>query len=204
MNQKGFAPILIVVILALIASIAGGAYYLGTKKSETFEQKLSRQNPNAPVSFPVSTPSNNKPLPSIPPINTNETANWKTYTGEAYSINYPSNYKVKEQKQDGWVEFYLPKIPSTEQDYWKEQFMISIEDSKETDICKNKVDGYPNASCIKVGNITFLDWMPSTKAIGPLSFTYSTIQNGKEYQISFLNIRAGQKDQILSTFKFTQ
>lgn len=42
MKQQGFAGIFI--ILAVLAVLVGGVYYYQTHK-ETFEEKLSRQNP---------------------------------------------------------------------------------------------------------------------------------------------------------------
>src|SRR3990167_10750180 len=77
--QKCFAPILILLGIFLAAAIAGGAYYLGTRK-----------------------PANVTPSPSSNP---NETANpdsiganWKTYTNSkrGYEFKYPDLYKLRE------------------------------------------------------------------------------------------------------------
>lgn len=79
-NQKGLAPILIVLILAGAVALAFGAYYLGTKRSETLQQRVDKQNP---VIFP------SQPPQLTPKID--ETDNWKTYTSRfGFEFKYPS------------------------------------------------------------------------------------------------------------------
>ena len=81
MKQKGFAPIIIIVLIALVAA---GAYVLGTKnilKLPTF--------PLTPTLSPSST--------------TNPTANWKTYTSRdgSFSFKYPENlYTLNSNEQN--------------------------------------------------------------------------------------------------------
>lgn len=192
MSQKGFSVIYILVGILIIAGIAGGAYYFG--KSQSNKPTAITQSPTPVITFQT---------PQLTPSPVDETANWKTYTEGNYSVKYPLNYQVKEQKQDGWVQFYMPKTPSSEQDYWQEEFMVWIKDTSETNACNKKVNGYPDAKCIKVNGIDLLNWVHSPQEIGPLAFTYTAIHNGKEYEISFLKVKAEKKDQILSTFKFT-
>lgn len=60
MFQKGLALIIIVLILTGVILLVGGGYYLGTKRSETFQERLSRQNPvitSVPNIVPSPTPT---------------------------------------------------------------------------------------------------------------------------------------------------
>ncbi len=93
MRQKGFIPILIVIIIAL-AAIAG-AYYFGTKKGNIIPTPTE-----APSLVATNLPTQTTPTvkPTIDP-----TANWKTFTSKyGYSVKYPQNYSVK---TGDWTEF---------------------------------------------------------------------------------------------------
>lgn len=92
MKQKGLTPIFILIGILLISGIVGGIYYLKIRKTESFEERLSRQNP---VLFPsISPQQNNKPTPDIP--QNDETANWKPFkmisTGFGYEIKLPPGW----------------------------------------------------------------------------------------------------------------
>lgn len=97
--QKGFAPILILVGVLIIAAVAGGAYYLGKSqisKPQPTITPVATQTPQ-PTSMPSSTPD--------------ETANWKTYKNEKYGfeIKHPTYLKIHEYEslQDPESEFWL-------------------------------------------------------------------------------------------------
>lgn len=99
--QKGLAPIVIVLILAGGIALVGGGYYLGTKRSETFQERLSRQNP-------VISPSINDETVYT---ESGRSANWKTYTNVNYKVSfkYPNNYLIVEESigtegnNDTWI-----------------------------------------------------------------------------------------------------
>lgn len=86
--QRGLSPILIILVLAGIIALASGAYYLGTKKSETFQERVDKQNPVAPFT------SSQTPQPTS---STDDTVNWKTYTFnnkiQSLQFKYPSEWK---------------------------------------------------------------------------------------------------------------
>lgn len=87
MKQKGQSPILIIVGI-LVVGLIGGAYYLGTQKSQN-------QTPVATQTPQPSTPPDASPAPT----GAGETANWKTYNnitpGWGFSIKYPSNLIIE-------------------------------------------------------------------------------------------------------------
>lgn len=73
-RSLGFTPVIILIVVLVIAAIAG-AFYLGTKKGNIAY---------SPTSNPV----------SYSPSPTNLTANWKTYSNSQYrfSFEYPQNF----------------------------------------------------------------------------------------------------------------
>lgn len=83
-NQKGLAPILIVILIA--AGLGGYLIY----------QKQTRSTP-APQ--PTTQPS---PSPAASPVQTDtgETANWKTYKNQHYSFRYPKNWTIVASDSD--------------------------------------------------------------------------------------------------------
>ncbi len=102
--RNGFAGILILVGILVIAGLAGGVYYLGTHKSAT-----PVASPN-PVVTSISQPAS--PTSPIP----DETANWQTYqsTNGKYSIKYPSDIiTIFSKDQKGNVLFELVKDKNT-------------------------------------------------------------------------------------------
>ena len=89
--QKGNTLIFLLVGIFSFC-LAGGAYYLGTRKSATLQDTVSKQNP---IILPsISPEQNNKPTPNTKPQN-DETANWKAYADEKYgiSLKYPQDWK---------------------------------------------------------------------------------------------------------------
>jgi hypothetical protein len=90
-RQKGFAPIL-VILLVLIA--IGGAYYLGTKKGNILP--VSTQTPVS-VATNISTQASPTAKPSADP-----TASWKTYTNAefGFSVKYPPGMQISASPND--------------------------------------------------------------------------------------------------------
>lgn len=78
MNQKGFAPILILLGIVFILAVAGGAFYVGKIVS------------TPPEILPVITPTPKLfPTSIISPTSIiDETANLKTYSNEKYKISF--------------------------------------------------------------------------------------------------------------------
>ncbi len=186
MTQKGFAPIIIVIILAVAAV---GGYLIYQKQTKT--------------SLPA------QPSPNL----SNETAAWKTYTSDRlkYSIKIPSDYIFKEDQQNGWEQFYLPKKSGNGNDYFEKQIVIWNTDTSDTDPCNPGLvsektrdelikEELIEFKCITVNNLAFREVIVTKK--NPRNYSYTTIQMGKNYHIGFTNVEVGKINQILSTFKF--
>lgn len=83
--QKGFAPILILIVLVVLAGVSGGAYYL--VKSSNNRPELQPRVSGSPTAQ----------------LTQDKTPNWKTYTNDKfrYSIQYPENLKHSSRAYEG-------------------------------------------------------------------------------------------------------
>jgi hypothetical protein len=179
--QKGFAPILIVVLIALV--VGGGAYYLGTKKS----------------SLPTFSSS------KIPSTIFDETANWKTYTNTkfGYSLKYPADKFTDCSEED----VFMLNCPNGE---GRPDFGISTDTSSPSpEPYKDYFDSTTEA--IKVGNIDgtrYTNRLKSQDIPNVTQIAYSRLpdyimlsHNGRYFSISYNDYQ--MVSPILSTFKFT-
>src|SRR3989304_9728551 len=98
--QKGFAPVIALIVIAVVAAVAGGGYYF--LKLKTPEPKVCTADAKiCPDGSSVGRIGPNcefapcpKPLPSSPP--SVGTSNWKTYTKLGYEIKYPPSFNLVE------------------------------------------------------------------------------------------------------------
>lgn len=97
--QKGFAPIIALVGIVVVAVLASGGYYF--LKLKTFEQKVCTMDAKVcPDGSSVGRTGPNcefAPCPKSSP-DSDETANWKTYRNELfkYSFDYPAYLKIED------------------------------------------------------------------------------------------------------------
>lgn len=90
-KQKGFALILILVGILVLAGIVGGAYFLGkSNKTEPVKVVSTPQVTAHPTSQPTSVPQASA---------SGDMTNWKTYTNSKYnfSIQYPPTFIVEDR-----------------------------------------------------------------------------------------------------------
>lgn len=87
MNQKGFANIILVLVIVALVGVVG--YFVLVKKSEPVAQRTT------PISTQTKTPAST-PTPK------DETANWKTYTSDKdhFSFKYPPNWSLNKEIGD--------------------------------------------------------------------------------------------------------
>jgi hypothetical protein len=90
-NTKGFAPIIILILLVLIA---GGAYHFGTKNKIIPTPVASVQ----PSSSPTASQAPNGDL-----------ANWKTYSGKVFQYKYPDNLYLVDLNYNDSVGLFANK-----------------------------------------------------------------------------------------------
>lgn len=104
MKQKGFSPLIIILIVTLVAA---GAYYLGSKNIISLNLNLpGASSAPSPTIPPTSTPTPSAPqlivtteAPSLP-------TGWQTYQNTQYGfeISYPSEYQALDDSENlyGW------------------------------------------------------------------------------------------------------
>lgn len=198
MKQKGLAPILIVVLIA----VALGGYLIYSQQTK----------PTPPLPKPAIVPQTPQATPVPSPI-PNETTNWKTYTNtkEGYSVGYPKEVSLEEDPYGYGI-------------WLDEQILISVS-QKSWRNCKGNCPTIDSIEDIKIGNYQAkrIQGRQGNMIGSPGKFQIIEIENrGKFYT---LRLQAIKKDniplsetadpnteiskdetnlfnQILSTFKF--
>lgn len=220
-TQKGFAPILIILILAA-AFLSGYFVYTNYSNNQT---KLA----TSPTVQPTTQSSPSPTATSPAPTGNGETAHWKTYifsvaNPDSYSLKYPpdweendqgnpnliqlTNYDPNKAPQRGFdpttdkgllkIEIYNENTKKDLKSYITDEKIESIElHGKETESLwsetEMKVD---NQYAIKVKDINpgFVIYVQHPSKTSILSIAF---------ELDFDNYQ-DLADQILSTFKFTQ
>ena len=102
MNQKGFSNIALIV--AIVAVIAVGGYFVFVKKSTP----IAQQPTPTPTSTQTETPASPTPAPK------NGTANWAVYSNTKYnySFRYPTNFTIYAATDQTKEEVILPTTTS--------------------------------------------------------------------------------------------
>lgn len=212
--QKGFTPILIIFLIAVLAGGIGvGGFLIGKNSSQkpqpiaspspTTDQKACTQEAKlCPNGTSVSRTGSNCEFAACLTIDSSVVDGFKTYQGAGFTIQYPEGFIVQENKTNRWAKFSKDEITRNKEQK-SETILISYKETEIKDPCLIKVDGYPNAKCISINGIRMLDWQSETANVGPLMFTYSAINKGLLYEIDFLDMDGQRKDQILKNFKFT-
>ncbi len=189
MRQKGFTPVLIIIVLALIGIVV--AYYFGM-------QKVDIQNPTETVvSKATNIPIQNTPDP---------TTNWKTYISNEmkFSLKHPLGYSEEEINDLGPNDKRVIFKSSTNK---ITSFTVSTSPAKLPDYPFDQkptgnysLDGYQGLY------VELPNGYPDGGDAAPSPSLAIYIQNGnKLYQITFYGVSSISDPlvaQILSTFKF--
>lgn len=189
-NQKGFIPVIIVLVV-LIGFV--GVYYLG------------RLNPKTVVTNPTASPlvdGTEKPdftKSTIKPT-TDLTANWMTYINKQYGFvfKYPPNWKI----QTGIPNSGLISLETEDNKRFFVMFHQSysitewLEDTQLGKIIGKRAIGEYRFTVIQGGlTLESLEYALDIKGNGFVRFVIEPNSNASESEKLF--------DQILSTFKFT-
>ncbi|SRR3989344_418100 len=200
MNQRGFANIVLPVVI--VAIIAVGGYFVFVKKSEPVTQQ---------------------PTTALPK---NETVNWKIYQNNKYGfeLKYPENfyitqeglwgeegsidsqfyvdlseYKVAPERASRGIRIVIGNFSGDFQKYVEEMIKDSIESANDTFSASDSINNVVRSE-IKINNII------GYKVEGITGFGYYNIyftKNGKIFSINN-GIDDNLFKKILSTFKFIQ
>ena len=81
MNQRGFANIILVVVIVILVGTVG--YFAFVKKSEPVAQE--------PTPTPTQVTNTSKSNPTPTPTPADPTANWKTYTDKKLLVEFKFN-----------------------------------------------------------------------------------------------------------------
>lgn len=220
--QKGFAPIILLVGILVTVVIAGGAYYLGTLKtnSKVVNPVVTYQVSPFPSASPVkvcnmlcvkgSHCDNGQCVPDQTTSPSADTSGWKTYTNTTYgySLKYPPSYTVPNQQSDREIsqlgkDTQICIIQNV-------TCIIPIHSIKNTnnfsaeEYIKTQQSLYP----IRKQTINSIEWVFWDNTTSPYSSrNYYTIHNGNIYEIDGATSKEDYvilSNQILSSFKFTQ
>lgn len=197
MKQKGFAPIIIIVLITL--GIAG---YFGYRQFKLITGDFA----DSPSSTPLSTPDT--------------TINWKTYTNTKYSyqLRYPSTWKVQSMNsgeklvETSAVNFRMvaDKTPG------ESGFSLYITANPDSLLLTDWVTQNPDNGALlldvskKINNsvvfINGLEWEKiDNNSIGFVptgDVKYGLTHGGNLYFVVFYSADPDTLDQIISTFKF--
>ena len=204
-GQKGFAPLIIVIILAIVGIVA--AYYFGSMKGNVLL---------APTQTPTSVTTNapSQITPTTKPTS-DSTANWKTYTNSVHGITfkYPQTWQVDNKgdqdslnaqvtltKGQAKIKMYfnMDGIGGQGQTYQGQPFRLNGNSLFRF----VKTNSYDNTQM--VGISTSL-----TNTLGVFEVNGKTYSITLAYPVSDSQTETGNSlekefDQILSTFKFTK
>ena len=210
MKQKGFAPILILLIVLVLGGIVGGMVYFRGKTNQS--SSVYRQ------------PTSSQPQVSIVPTTSqsDQIVNWKTYSSQTFSFKYPMEYKLYENQivsvdgeivpQQGTIEIVSPLIKSLNTNF---TFSITSDQNKISKSLSTLVDYISTCSSTSsangkpyvLGGIQAMIFEDTT--CGPVGGTYIYAVNGNLFYIIQVSSHAQYNDihsyvnQILSTFRFT-
>lgn len=207
MREKGFAPIIILLVLVGVALLAYFGYFY----------KPSVQPPPQPA--PQETTS---PIPSTTSLETPDpTANWKTYTSSTYSVKYPADFNSQEDEGSVLVISKWGPTQRSETEAYDGIFLRFIP----TEIGTN-LDDYVNAKIEDLKQQGIVEVLSAPKDVvinGYKGLTYTTLALGTNHHtilasgkgnmfIEIINNTADPGNlgfsqtvnQILSTFKFIQ
>ncbi len=200
MNQKGFANIILVIVIVVLVGAVG--YFAFVKKSE----------PTAQQPTPAPTQTNTAVSPT--PTPKDETVGWKTYTNaqHGFEFKYPATFVLGQNpKINDWSKPIEEGTPGT---FWQKiaksrwQERLTKKNSYQVgSLCATSSDYFEESCRVISLNPYAMKYVVMT-ATGKVN-TYYVISDSIEVVFDPVVPRDGAvldgaSDQILSTFKFTK
>lgn len=220
MNQKGFAPILILVGILVLSLVGGGVYYFGKiqpAQINSFIEECKREGYKVLESYPplcqtaedgifkvgqkIPTKNNTNPTPT----DTGGTADWKIWRNDNlnYEFKYPSDWEVGDSElgSSTWV------IQQLQKKYYIEIGSISLMQQSRMgiNICDLPSSDKVRCETVKIDKDTNaqIDWGDDDLSQASVSIGKSNIQGLITFQLSPVNSETKEiLYKILSTFKF--
>lgn len=204
MTQKGFIPILIL-ILIIVAALGGYLVY----------QNQSSAKPFRPL--PTAAPDiKSSPTPD-------ETANWKTYTNQKFlfSLSYPENiFKFFERQIENETDLFLRLSNLNDERESEIRMYVQVSQNNNTmeDYLNKELNKSSDKQAFTINGISGFSYYHNPVGSSglpevPTVFSYNFFIKNKNnlYQISlttekgeeYLKEKKALFNQILSTFKFT-
>lgn len=208
MNQKGFANI--VLIIVIVAIIAVGGYFAFVKKSEP----IAQQQPT-PTTIQTKTPT---PSPTPTPEK-KQTANcvngkfgyeliypvgWKVWTrgeGEARSATCSENLASYSFAKDLFGTLFKNQI----------NLMVFTRDNQVKEFWQgvNSLDDYVNKTTLSIKKETRLGgerlvWLSLDSRFNPETDRLLAYHNNSIYEFSIYSVDSATLDKFLASFKFTK
>jgi len=192
MPQRGFAPILIVLLIGIALVVAGGAYYFGLDHG--FEKSVSQ------------TPQVSSPTPTVSESTSSaDMSNWKTFKNLAfnYQIEYPDSYVGADQfsqtesqlKSGSKVCFVIDSRCSVSVDVYNNPTNLSLESW----VDKNQIPLQSYGGIIKATTKEVLNGFDALYARNETEIVYYLKYKSFIYRVhGSVNQKHGQ---VISTFK---
>lgn len=172
-NQKGIAPIAVVLIIIGVLALGGGGYYAVKKFQKPAIQACTQEAKQCPDGSYVSRTGPNCEFSACPDI----TKDWKTYRNEEYGFKfkYPVEYKTIEHK-DGWPSALVLLMRSSG---YAQSFDLAVE-LWDNEFEFKKKYGYDPDIIKKINNKYITLWnINKEKDIEKIIFTFHLIQENE-------------------------
>lgn len=215
MNQKGFAPLFILLVVVLMAGLAYGSYYLSTQKAEQPQPATIQTNnptdiqaiPTLPSELTTVRPTSISTATSTTTVD--ETADWKTYTNfvHGFLIKYPANWFSSNCNNESLLLLHAKGTPSCI-DISGGQIVLEIYLQGKLNLISDSFGNYAKnlqssnlKGDIKKYYLTTKD--QNIKADKQVLYEVALKNNYELRVLVFDKLNEGISDLILSTFKFT-
>lgn len=196
MSQKGFAGIIIIIVVLILAGL-GGAYYFGKASNKSPQYSFGVAEPDA-----KNLNDQSKKVIEEKAVSTatsdSSVANWKTYSNNelGFSVEYPSNWAT-EDIYDRSGKLYGKGLKGTEGEIrmvWGSGFGGGCDQESHVNV---QIQGETLDSCHFINSNGTEDWKGLSKSFSNMSLLVQATANTPSSTNRAIILK------ILSTFKFS-